>query len=162
MAAIARHRPVGITLLAILAGLAALVALWHTLQFLHLLPFTLGPLRFYGFDPLGALLWAGLTAIWVWAALRLWRVDLQGLLFATILSGLNLVLAVLSLLGESSFEALLPALLLNGAILLYCLTPGVRRAFGLATAAETGVASGATGGAAVANPKARRTPGVRQ
>ena len=66
MATIARHRPFGITLLALLAGLAALVALWHTLQYLHLLPFTLGPLQFYGFDLLGALLWGGLTAIWVW------------------------------------------------------------------------------------------------
>ena len=135
MAAFARHRPFGITLLAGLAGLAALVALWHTLQYLHLLPFTLGPLQFYGFDLLGALLWGGLTAIWGWAALRLWQVELQGLLFATILSGLNLLLAGLSLLGASTLAALLPALLLNGGILLYCLTPGVRRAFAAATAA---------------------------
>ena len=130
MATIARHRPFGITLLALLAGLAALVALWHTLQYLHLLPFTLGPLQFYGFDLLGALLWGGLTAIWVWAAVRLWNVEPQGLMFATVLSGLNLILAGLSLLGASTLEALLPALLLNGGILLYCLSPGVRRAFG--------------------------------
>ena len=122
--------PLGITLLALLAGLAALVALWHTLQYLHLLPFTLGPLQFYGFDLLGALLWGGLTAIWVWAAVRLWNVEPQGLVFATVLSGLNLILAGLSLLGASTLEALLPALLLNGGILLYCLSPGVRRALG--------------------------------
>jgi hypothetical protein len=42
------------------------------------------------------------------------------------------VLALLSLLGASTLEALLPAIVLNGAILLYCLTPGVRRAFGAA------------------------------
>jgi hypothetical protein len=53
-------------------------------------------------------------------------------MFAIVLSGLNLVLALLSLLGASTLEALLPAILLNGAILLYCLTPGVRRAFGAA------------------------------
>jgi hypothetical protein len=132
MASVARHRPIGITLLAVLAGLAALVALWHTLQYLHLLPFTLGPLQFYGFDLLGALLWGGLTAIWVWAAVRLWNVEPQGLMFALVLSGLNLILAVLSLLGASTLEALLPAILLNGVVLLYCLTPGVRRAFGAA------------------------------
>jgi hypothetical protein len=132
MAAIARHRPFGITILAILAGLAALVALWHTLQYLHILPFTLGSLQFYGFDPLGALLWAVLAAIWIWAAMRLWTVDPRGLMFAIVLSGLNLLLAVLSILGASTFEALLPAILINAIVLLYCLTPGVRRAFGAA------------------------------
>jgi hypothetical protein len=132
MAAIARHRPIGITILAILAGLAALVALWHTLQYLHILPFTIVPLQFYGFDLLGALLWAVLAAIWIWAAMRLWTVDPRGLMFAIVLSGLNLLLAVLSILGASTFEALLPAILINAIVLLYCLTPGVRRAFGAA------------------------------
>jgi hypothetical protein len=132
MATITRHRPIGITLLAILAVVAALVAVWHTLQYLHLVPFTLGPLQFYGYDPLGAIMWAILAAIWVWVAARLWTVDPRGLMFAIVLSGLNLVLALLSLLGASTLEALLPAIVLNGAILLYCLTPGVRRAFGAA------------------------------
>jgi hypothetical protein len=132
MATITRHRPIGITLLAILAVVAALVGVWHTLQYLHLVPFTLGPLQFYGYDPLGAIMWAILAAIWVWVAARLWTVDPRGLMFAIVLSGLNLVLALLSLLGASTLEALLPAIVLNGAILLYCLTPGVRRAFGAA------------------------------
>jgi hypothetical protein len=132
MATITRHRPIGITLLAILAVVAALVAVWHTLQYLHLVPFTLGPLQFYGYDPLGAIMWAILAMIWVWVAARLWTVDPRGLMFAIVLSGLNLVLALLSLLGASTLEALLPAIVLNGAILLYCLTPGVRRAFGAA------------------------------
>ena len=132
MATVARHRPFGITILAVLAGLAALVALWHTLQYLHLIPFTIGELQFYGFDPLGAILWAVLAVIWVWVAARLWTVDPRGLMFAIVLSGLNLLLALLSLLGASTLEALLPAILLNGVVLLYCLTPGVRRAFGAA------------------------------
>jgi The Golgi pH Regulator (GPHR) Family N-terminal len=132
MAAVARHRPIGITILAILAGLAALVAIWHTLQYLHILPFTLGPLQFYGIDLLGALLWAVTAAIWIWAAVNLWNVQPQGLLFATWLSGLNLVLDALSILGASTFQALLPSILLNGIILIYCLSPGVRRAFGTA------------------------------
>jgi hypothetical protein len=158
MAAIARHRPIGITILAILAGLAALVALWHTLQYLHLLPFTLGPLQFYGFDLLGALLWGVMTAIWAWVAMRLWTVDPRGLMFAVVLSGLNLVLAGLSILGASTFEALLPAILLNGVVLLYCLTPGVRRAFGAGT--EESVPSGAPAASPppAASPAAPPTP----
>ena len=132
MAAVTRHRPIGTTVLAVLAAVAALMALWHTLQYLHLLPFALGPLQFYGFDLLGALLWGLTAAVWVWAARNLWNVQPQGLLFATWLSGLNLILAGLAILGASDFQALLPAILLNAVILIYCLSPGVRRAFGTA------------------------------
>jgi hypothetical protein len=133
MAAMARHRPIGITILAVLTGLAALVAVWHTLQYLHLLPFNpFGQVQFYGFDLLGAFLWALTAAVWIWATVNLWNVQPQGLLFATWLSGLNLILAALSILGASTFQALLPAILVNAIILIYCLTPGVRRAFGTA------------------------------
>src|SRR5262245_47837710 len=104
MAATVRHRPVGITILAVLALVAALVAVWHTLQYLHVVPFTMGSLQFYGYDPLGAILWALMALIWVWVAARLWTVDPRGLLFAIVLSGLNLVLALLSLLGASTLE----------------------------------------------------------
>ena len=37
------QRPFGVVLLAILAGLEALVAAWHTLQYLGIVPVTLGP-----------------------------------------------------------------------------------------------------------------------
>ena len=42
-----KHRPIGVTILAILAGIAAVIAVYHTLQFLHILPFTLGEMRFW-------------------------------------------------------------------------------------------------------------------
>ena len=132
MAAIARHRPIGITVLAVLTGLAAVLAVWHTLQFLHLLPFSLGPLQFYSFDLLGAFLFALTAAVWIWATVNLWNVRPQGLMFATFLSALNLILAGLSILGASDVQALLPTILLNAVILIYCVTPGVRRAFGTA------------------------------
>ena len=38
----------------------------HTLQYLHLLPFTLGPMAFFGFDLWGAILWAITTFVWAW------------------------------------------------------------------------------------------------
>jgi hypothetical protein len=124
-----QKRPFGVVLLAILAGLAAVVAAWHTLQFLGIVPVTLGRLQFYGVDLLGAALWGLTVAVWVWAVVNLWRLNPQALLFVTLLAGWNLILALLSWLGASDFQAVLPALLLNGIILLYSLSQRTNQAF---------------------------------
>jgi tetrahydromethanopterin S-methyltransferase subunit C len=123
-------RPFGVTLLAILAGIAALLAVIHTLQMLHLLPYFLGPVTFWNFDLLGALMWGLLAAIYIWLVRMLWNVDPQGWLFIVILSTLNLILAFVSLLGQSSWQALAPTILVNGLILIYCILPGTKAAFG--------------------------------
>jgi hypothetical protein len=129
---VTQSRPFGVVLLAILAGLEAVVAAYHTLQYLGLVPFTLGPLQFYGFNLLGAVLWGVTAAIWVWAVVNLWRLNPQGLLFVILMAGWNFLLALLSWLGASDFQAVLPALLLSGVILLYGLSQRARRAFGTA------------------------------
>jgi hypothetical protein len=125
----ARRRPGGVTLLAILAGLAGFAGVVHALQYLHLVPVILGPLAFYGFDPLGAVLWAIAAVIWTWVAASLWYMNPQVWLFVVALSVINLLLDGLAVLGGSTFWALLPSILVNAIVLLYCLTPGVRRAF---------------------------------
>lgn len=128
-------RPFGVTLLAILAGIAALLAIIHTLQMLHLLPFNLlGEMKFWNFNAIGALMWGLLAAIYIWLVRMLWNVNPQGWLFMVILSTLNLILAFVSLLGQSSWQALAPTILVNGLILIYCLLPGTKAAFGTDTA----------------------------
>jgi hypothetical protein len=127
---VTQSRPFGIVVLAILAGLEAVVAAYHTLQYLGIVPVTLGRLQFYGVDLLGAVLWGLTAAVWVWAVVNLWRLNPQALLFVALLAGWNLILAVLSWLGASDFQAVLPALVLNGVILLYALAQRTRRAFG--------------------------------
>lgn len=123
-------RPFGITLLAVLAGIAALLAVIHTLQMLHLLPHILGPVTFWSFDLFGALMWGLLAAIYIWLVKMLWSVNPQGWLFLVVLSTLDLILAFVSLLGQSSWQALAPTILVNGIILIYCLLPGTKAAFG--------------------------------
>ena len=125
-----RKRPIGVTILAILAGLAAAVAIIHTLQMLHLWPISFGPVRFFTFSLIGAILWGILAAIYIWLVRRLWNVDPQAWMFLVILSILNLALGLISILGQSSFQAMLPSLVANGIILIYCLLPGTRDAFG--------------------------------
>ena len=113
-----KKRPFLVSLLALLALLGAGAAVFHTFHF-------------YGADWLAALLWAVLALICLWVFRLLWAVDAQGWLFVTVLSSLNLVLSGVAMLGESSFSAMLPSLAVNAVILIYCLLPGTKAAFGV-------------------------------
>jgi len=125
------HRPFGITLLALFSALAGFVAAVHTLQFLHILPVTLGPVSFFGFDPVGALMWGISAAIWAWVTVNLWMLRPQGLQFLTILAGLNLLLDGISIVGASTLSAMLPSILINGIVLIYSMVPRTRESFGM-------------------------------
>lgn len=64
-----RHRPVGITILSVLAGVAFIVNAFVTLLFLGALPVALfGGTGFFGEALLGAILWGILALIWGWVA----------------------------------------------------------------------------------------------
>lgn len=123
-------RPIGVTILAVLAGLAAIVAIIHTLQMLHLWPIWLGPVRFFTFNLIGAILWGLMAAIWIWLVRGLWKVDPSAWMFMVVLSSLNLMLALLSLLGESTAAGLAPTILINSVILIYAMLPKTQKAFG--------------------------------
>lgn len=126
-----KKRPFGVTLLAILAGIAAVIAIIHTLQMLHLFPIggPLGIFKFFTFDLFGALMWGILAAIYIWVARMLWNLDQQGWLFVVVLAVLNLIMAFISILGASSWQAMMPAIIINGLILIYGMLPGTKAAF---------------------------------
>ena len=128
-----KKRPFGITLLALLAGLAALVAIVHTLQMLHLFPISgpFGEARFFTFDLVGALLWGLMAAIYLWVFRMLWNLDPQGWLFVVVIAVLNLVLAFMSIIGDSTWQSMLPALIINGLVLIYGMLPGTKDAFSI-------------------------------
>jgi hypothetical protein len=131
----ARDRPFVVTILAILSLLGAAVALIATLQMLHLLPVFIGEMSFWTFDFWAALGWGILFLIYLWIFRMLWNVDPRGWLFLVIISGLNLILAFLSILGGSTWDAMAVPIIINGAILIYCLLPGTKRAFEIPAAA---------------------------
>jgi len=126
-----KKRPFGITLLALLVGIAAVVAVIHTLQMLHLFPISgpFGEAHFFTFDLLGALLWGVMAAIYLWVFRMLWNLDPQGWLFVVVVAVLNLIIAFVSIIGQSTWQSMMPALLINGLVLLYSLLPGTKAAF---------------------------------
>jgi hypothetical protein len=127
-----KHRPIGITILAILAFIAGVVNLFHALQFFGISLVWLGGVNFFGSPILSALMYGILALIWFWVGYMLWKVNPQGWLFVVIITILNLCLAGLAIIGQSTFSSQLPAIIINGVILIYALTPGVKRAFGTA------------------------------
>lgn len=130
-----KKRPFGVTLLALLAGAATIVALVHTLQMLHLLPISgpFGEAHFFTFDLLGALLWGVMGLVYLWVFRMLWNLNPEGWLFLVVVAVFNLILAGLSIIGDSTWQSMLPALLVNGLVLIYALLPGTKGAFDIAS-----------------------------
>ena len=131
-----KQRPFGVTVLAILAAIAAIIAIVHTLQMLHLFPIRgpFGVFAFFTFDLLGAILWGIMALIYIWVMNKLLSLDPQGWLFLAAIATINLIMAVISILGRSTWQAMLPAIIVNGLILIYTLLPGTKEAFGITEA----------------------------
>ena len=125
------RRPFGATLLAILAGLAALMAAVHLLQSLGILPYFIGEQTVRSFNLWNAFMWGLMLWVWVWVAQMLWRVDPQAWLFLAVITVFNLVLDFVLLLGSSTqWSDVSISFLINAVILIYIMLPGVRQAFG--------------------------------
>jgi hypothetical protein len=128
-----KERPVGVTILAVLAGIAAVLAAFHALQFLGIIPFILGPagykVRYFSFWY--ALMYGLLVWVYVWLGQMLWRVDRQAWIFLVIVTMFYLLLDLFMLIGATTWQDVSVSIIVNGIILLYCMLPGVRSAFGV-------------------------------
>ena len=128
-----RERPFGVTILAILAGVAAVLAAIHALQFLGIIPFFIGgtvPVRYFSF--FSALMYGILVWIYIWLVQMLWRVEPQAWMFLVFITVFELILDFIEMIGKSSWQDVSASFIVCLVILLYCMLPGVRRAFGTA------------------------------
>jgi len=126
-----KTRPIGVTILAFLAILGAVNAFIYTLQMLHLLPTYIGPVAVYQFSFIGALLWGFLAFIWLGIFGALWVVHPQGWLFMVLIAVFDLIYGIICVLGGSSWEAMAPMIIICALILIYCMLPSTKQAFGI-------------------------------
>lgn len=124
-----KSRPFGVTVLAVLAGVAAVLAGIHALQALGIFPFLIGPFKVHGFNFWSFMMWALLVWVYVWLVQMLWRMDPQAWLFLAVITVFNLILGFTVSLGEGTWSDAGVSFLLNAVILIYIMLPGVRRAF---------------------------------
>lgn len=127
------ERPVGVTIIAVIAILAAISNFIITLQMLHLLPVYIGQeVAFWTFSLFGAFMYGIIGLFYFWLFKMLWAMQPQGWLFAVLLSGFTLILDIVTLLAGSSWEALAPKIIISALILIYCMLPGTKQVFGVA------------------------------
>jgi hypothetical protein len=124
-----KKRPFGVTVLAILAGIAAVLAAVHALQALGIFPYVLGGFKVHAFNFWSFLMWALMVWVWVWVCQMLWRVDKQAWLFLAVITVFNLILDFTIILGSAEWQDVKVSFLINGLILIYVMLPGVKRAF---------------------------------
>jgi hypothetical protein len=124
-----RHRPFMVTVLAIVAGILAVLAAVHLLQSLGIVPYVIGPFEIRTFSLLYAIMWGALLWVWIWLIQMLWRVDPQAWILLVFISLLNMYFDFILLLGATTWSDVAPSFLLNGLVLLYCMLPSGRRAF---------------------------------
>ena len=123
------NRPIGVTILAILAVIMAVLSGIVTFRFLGLFPF-LGPLDIRIFNLWYALLYGLLTYIWIWLAKMLWEVDESAWMFLAVITVFNLTLDFVILVTGGDWYDINVSVILNSLILIYVMLPGTRRAFG--------------------------------
>jgi hypothetical protein len=126
-----KKRPFGVTVLAILAGIAAVLAGVHALQALGILPFFIGKFSVHAFNFWSFLMWALMVWVWVWLVKMLWNVDKQAWLFLAVITVFNLILDFTVMLGAGSWSDVSLSFIVNALILIYVMLPGVKQSFGV-------------------------------
>ena len=125
-----KNRPLGVTILAILAGVLAVLAGLRVLQFLAIIPFFFGPFPFRTFSLFAALMWGLMVWVYIWLVQMLWNIDPQAWLFLAVITVFNLILDFVVVIGGGAFTDVSASVIVNTVILIYCMLPGVRKAFG--------------------------------
>ena len=133
-----KKRPIPVTILAVLAGIAGVLAVIHFFQALGIFPLLLGPFKVNAnlLTPNWwyALMWGLMAYIWFWLVQMLWRMDPSAWLFLAVISTFELILATMTLLFggvTTTFSDVSTSFIVSGLILIYVLLPSTKAAFGI-------------------------------
>jgi hypothetical protein len=125
------HRPIGVTILALLAGLVGLLELWRTAVFLGWVSWTfVGKTVSFTEPQWGQVIWSLLlAAIWFWIAAGFWNLRAYAWSFGNFIAIFTLFFGFFAILGSSTLEAESAPMLIAVIIFFYLNYPGVRNAF---------------------------------
>jgi hypothetical protein len=86
-----RPRPISVTILAVLAGVALVLSVIHFIQALGILPYFVGPVAIRDFNIWHVLMWGLMIWVWWWALRALWVMDPSAWVFVTIVAAFSLI-----------------------------------------------------------------------
>jgi hypothetical protein len=87
--------------------------------------------KLHAFSLWNFIMWGIMVWIYVWLIQMLWRLDPSAWLFLAVITTFNLILDFMVMLGnDTTFSAVSLSFLLNAIILIYCMLPSTKRAFG--------------------------------
>jgi hypothetical protein len=127
-----KKRPFGVTLLAILAGLLAVIAILRALNWLGFIPwFGPGP-AIRTFNLWYAFMFGLLAWVYIWLTQMLWKVDPSAWLFLAVITVFNLIMDFVTVISSNmpTTDLTTLSIWLNALILIYIMLPGVRKSFG--------------------------------
>lgn len=120
-------RTAAIYILAIIAVIAGVVALFDALRYMQWL---FSPLSFLGGSIFGAILSTMVAAIWFWAAARIWNLDPRGWLFLVTIAALYLIFDIIALIAGTPIDYLMGSIVINLLALILGLLPSTKAEFG--------------------------------
>jgi hypothetical protein len=127
---VVQERPLGVTILAGLAGIALVLSILHLLQAIGLLPYFIGPVAIRDFSLWYALMWGLMIWVWWWAIRALLEVDTGAWLFVVVISGFNVIFDFITLIATPTATSdVSVSFIVNLAILAYAFLPNTKRAF---------------------------------
>jgi hypothetical protein len=121
-----------VTLLAVLAVIAGLLALLDAARYMGWLPIaTLGPLKFVlpSAQWFAAIMSAIVGVIYFVVAGWIWKLNPSGWLFVVVISVINLIFLFLAIVGSTSFGAVSLEILVNAVALILAVLPSTKSAF---------------------------------
>jgi len=125
------NRPTGVTILAVLSGVLALLAILATLNWLGFVPwFGPGP-AIRTFNLWYALLYGLLAWVYIWLTRMLWNVDKSAWLFLAVITVFNLTIGFVTIISSNmpTTDLTTASVIINSLILIYIMLPGVKEAF---------------------------------
>ena len=125
-------RPIGVTILAVVSGFLALLAILATLNWLGLVPwFGPGP-AIRTFNLWYALMYGLLAWVYIWLTKMLWDVRQEAWLFLAVITVFNLTMNFITIIssGMPTMDITTVSIVLNSLILIYIMLPGTQKAFG--------------------------------
>ena len=127
-----RDRPLGVTILTVLAGISLVLAVVHFLQALGILPYFVGKGDIEGFNLWYAIVWGLLIWVWAWVVQALWTLNPQGWVVILLASGFMAIFDFMNMrVATQATTDLTLSFLTSVVIFAYAMLPSTQKAFGL-------------------------------